>query len=141
MDKIKKIREERKLSQDDLAKRLGVTRAVISQYETGKRQPKLDQLKKIAAALNCSYLDLIGEGEPFKQWLDNVLSSLVTKGEIASYKRIDDSRLDLVLYDDNDKNIKHSYLINTSWFNHPYEQHMEDARNDVLKIINDFIKF
>lgn len=55
-DRIKKVREYRKLSQDDLAKRLGVTRAVISQYETGKRQPKLDQLIRISDVLNCSFL-------------------------------------------------------------------------------------
>lgn len=142
MNKIKEIRKKKGMSQQALAAALNVDRPSVSKWENGIKEPRPETLKKIAAVLGCSYSDLIdNEGSLFKTWLDNVLSALVEKGEIASFKRIDDSRLDLVLYDDNDKNIKHTYLINTDWFKRTYMQHMEDARNDVLKIINDFIKF
>lgn len=46
-----RLRQERKkadLTQEDVAKMLGVTKMTISQYETGKRNPDLETLKKLA---------------------------------------------------------------------------------------------
>lgn len=93
MYKIKELRKERGLSQTKLAAMLGVTRAVISQYEVGTRKPKTEQLKKIAAALNCSYWDLVGEDEIFKQWIDSLFSKMVTEGIIVSYEWDGEDRL------------------------------------------------
>jgi transcriptional regulator with XRE-family HTH domain len=49
---VKRLREERKLTQAELAKRAGVTEAYISMLEGGQRKnPSLPTLKKLARAL------------------------------------------------------------------------------------------
>ena len=51
-DNIKKIRAEKKLSQKALGNILGVSQAMIAQYETGKRIPKIETVDRIANALD-----------------------------------------------------------------------------------------
>lgn len=51
-ERIKEARQERGLSQEELAQIINSTKSAISRYESGKRQPRIEQLKSIAAALN-----------------------------------------------------------------------------------------
>ncbi|WP_037351164.1 helix-turn-helix domain-containing protein [Anaeroarcus burkinensis] len=51
-DKIKSLRKEKGLSQEDLAKKCGLNRNSIYKYEKNETTPKLNQIKKIAAALD-----------------------------------------------------------------------------------------
>lgn len=58
-----KIREARKnagLTQDQLAKTLGINRATLSRYESGEIDPPISQIQKISQALNVSINDLLG---------------------------------------------------------------------------------
>lgn len=48
---IRTLRERRKLTQEELAQRLFVTRQTVSNYETGRSRPDLDMLVKIAQVL------------------------------------------------------------------------------------------
>lgn len=52
--KIKALRKTRGLTQAELADRLGLERASISNYETGKRAPHLHQLEQISKVLGVS---------------------------------------------------------------------------------------
>ena len=56
---LKKIRTEKKMSQGDIARTLGVDRGYISNIENGKKNPTLETLKKIADALKVSIEDLV----------------------------------------------------------------------------------
>lgn len=58
--RIKKIREEKGLKQDYLAKEAQINRPNISKYETGERAIPLDVLKKISTILNTSTDYLLG---------------------------------------------------------------------------------
>lgn len=49
--RIRKIREDKSLTQTELAKRVGVKPATISRYENGENQPSPEMLSKIAVAL------------------------------------------------------------------------------------------
>lgn len=50
--KIKKVREEQGISQDMLAKKSGISRAIISDLETGKaKNVTVGTMKKIASTL------------------------------------------------------------------------------------------
>ena len=49
--KIKKIRKERKVSQHDLAEKVGINPNHLSRLETGKYNPSVSVLKKIAESL------------------------------------------------------------------------------------------
>ena len=60
-EKIKEIRREKGITQGELAARLGVSQAMITQYENGTRGPKkFDTVKKIARALDVSADDILG---------------------------------------------------------------------------------
>ena len=45
---IKKLREERKLSQKDIAEYLGITRQAVNSYECGRREPDYNTLVSLA---------------------------------------------------------------------------------------------
>lgn len=49
---IKKARQKRGLSQEELAHDVGITKSTISKYELGHREPSFEQLKKIAKVLD-----------------------------------------------------------------------------------------
>ena len=51
-ERIKEARQERGLSQEELAQIINSTKSAISRYESGKRQPRIEQLKSIASALD-----------------------------------------------------------------------------------------
>lgn len=63
---LKEIRYSRKkqgLSQEQLAKMSGLSRYTIMNFESGKRDPRIKDLRKIAKALNVSIEELISENE------------------------------------------------------------------------------
>ena len=51
---MKKIREAKRMSQGDICRTLEVDRAYISNLESGKRNPTLATIKRIADALGVS---------------------------------------------------------------------------------------
>lgn len=59
-EKIKAARIAAHMTQADLAKILGVAYQNIGQWESGKRNPKLDTIAKISKALNVRIEDLMG---------------------------------------------------------------------------------
>lgn len=61
MPSIRKQREARNMSQQELAALLNVTQAAVSHWETGRRVPDANDLIAIARALHCKVDDLIKE--------------------------------------------------------------------------------
>ena len=61
--KIKLLREEKELSQLELAKILNISNSTLSQYEAGNRVPGDDIKKKIADYFNVSVDFLLGRTE------------------------------------------------------------------------------
>lgn len=53
-EQIRELRKKRGMTQEQLANKLGTTKAAISRYEKDQRQPKISQIKKIATALDAS---------------------------------------------------------------------------------------
>lgn len=47
-EKLKKIRTDRNLTQEELAEKIFVTRTAVSKWESGKGYPNIDSLKEIA---------------------------------------------------------------------------------------------
>jgi len=72
---IKKLREERKLSINQLALYSGVSAAHISRIERGLRDPSPEILKKISQALKVPYEDLM----KIAGYLDQEGNSLLSK--------------------------------------------------------------
>ena len=59
-ERLRRLRKERKLTQQQLAELIGVKNGVISFYELGDRIPSPDVLRKLALALHVSTDFLLG---------------------------------------------------------------------------------
>jgi transcriptional regulator with XRE-family HTH domain len=58
-NRIKQLRKQVPLTQAQLASKLGVSRAAVSQFETGDSKPSLSTLMKLAEVLGVSINDLV----------------------------------------------------------------------------------
>lgn len=71
-ERIRSARKSAGLTQVQLAEKSGVASISIHQYESGKRQPRIEQLQAIADALNISLDDLLNIGKlPTKTEIDS----------------------------------------------------------------------
>ena len=59
-NRLKEIRQEKKLSQKDLAKKLNISQQAISLYEKGNRELKLETWQKLADFFNVPVDYLLG---------------------------------------------------------------------------------
>lgn len=60
MNNLLQLREEKKISQEDIAKILGVTRQAYSRYERGERELNYTSLKKLSKFFDVSIDYLLG---------------------------------------------------------------------------------
>jgi transcriptional regulator with XRE-family HTH domain len=59
-ERLRKIREEKRLTQGELAEKAGFQPSAISHFELGRRSPSFDNLKKLADALSVTVDYLLG---------------------------------------------------------------------------------
>ena len=62
-DRLRDMREEKKLSQGDIEKRTGLLRCYISRVENGHTVPAIETLEKLARALEVPLYQLFYDGE------------------------------------------------------------------------------
>ena len=58
-EKILRLRKRARLTQDELARLVNVSRFAVTAWELGKATPRSDKLKPLAKALKCKVTDLI----------------------------------------------------------------------------------
>lgn len=80
-ERLLQVRKKRKVSQDELAKKLGVHAPVIGRYERGEVKPSIETAAKMAEALGVSLDYLTGLSD---QELDQSL--LKQMGELQALK-------------------------------------------------------
>jgi transcriptional regulator with XRE-family HTH domain len=89
-DRLRAIREERKLSQGDIEGSTGLLRCYVSRVENGHTVPSLETLEKFARALDVPLYRLFHEGEndpePLKL-LDRKASSVKLWGSAGKEAR------------------------------------------------------
>lgn len=75
-ENIKKIRQERGLTQKKLGELCGIAESTIRKYELNLLNPKLETLRKIATSLNVTISDLLddSEWEEYRQEMINDFS-------------------------------------------------------------------
>lgn len=66
-DALSRLRRERGLTQEELAKKLFVTRQAVSRWENGETAPGIDMIKLIAIALQVPVTELIAMPEHYCQ--------------------------------------------------------------------------
>jgi transcriptional regulator with XRE-family HTH domain len=62
-DRLRELREAKKLSQGDIEKRTGLLRCYISRVENGHTVPAIETLEKLARALEVPLYQLFYDGE------------------------------------------------------------------------------
>lgn len=104
---IKRIRKEKKLSMDTLAKKLGLSnRSSIAHIENGSRSLRLDTVEKIAKALEVSPFEIMGPS-----YFDNIIDSDKIKSDVKLFDNIsscyeENEALQLIRIIDNFNNLK-----------------------------------
>jgi transcriptional regulator with XRE-family HTH domain len=62
-DRLRELREQKKLSQGDIEKRTGLLRCYISRVENGHTVPAIETLEKLARAMEVPLYQLFYDGE------------------------------------------------------------------------------
>ena len=62
-NKLKEARKSCGMTQDEIAKELGIPRGNIANYETGRREPDLETIARLADYYNVSTDRLLGIGK------------------------------------------------------------------------------
>ena len=91
-DRLRVMREEKKLSQGDIEKRTGLLRCYISRVENGHTVPAIETLEKLARALECPLYQLFYDGEeppqlpnlPKRKSSDDIAWGSVGKKRVSS---------------------------------------------------------
>ena len=60
---LKTLREQKNLTQEQLAEMCGVRRTTISMIEVGTNKPSIDLALKLAKTLDCTVEQLVGESD------------------------------------------------------------------------------
>ena len=81
-ESIKRIREEKGFSQEELARKLDVAQSTIGMWESGKRTPKLDELNRLARVLKITINRLIGQMKERK--VELIKNEIYVDGEKVS---------------------------------------------------------
>lgn len=95
-DRLKEIMRIRQLKQADLARATGLAKGGISNYITGRYEPKSDVISKLAKALNCSEMWLWGYDVPMDRQVQKTISPEereLSEGEkmwLELYNRVSD---------------------------------------------------
>lgn len=62
-DNIRKYRKIRNLTQKELGETIGISNTYLSDIETGRTNPSIKTLKKIAKGLEIKYMELLKDTE------------------------------------------------------------------------------
>ena len=83
---IKTLRNEKRLTQEQLSEQFGVSRRTVSRWETGSNVPDLDILVEMADYFEVDLRELL-DGERKKEKMDKELKETVLK--VADYSNIE----------------------------------------------------
>lgn len=89
-DRLKQARLDKKLTQSDLAKKVGVTKSAIANYETGVSQAKNEVIIKICTVLEISPDILFQDEIASVDKIDRALKMAIDLGEIMKRRLYSD---------------------------------------------------
>lgn len=87
-EKLKTIRKEAKLSQEQLAEKIGVSRQAITKWETDMGIPDIENIMAISALFDISIDDLLSNERGIKKTTEYLFES-ITEYDISEPKRYD----------------------------------------------------
>ena len=115
-DRLKELRQERKLTQEEFSKLTGISRSAIGMYESGKREPNFKTLELIADFFNVDMDYLLGKSDTTTQiqlpagTFKPVFKKVPLLGYVAAGKPLEDLNQD-VSYVDVDGKYKVDFCV------------------------------
>lgn len=92
---LKKLRNEKELTQEQFAEKLGVSRRTVSRWETGTNMPDLDLLMEIADYYQVDLRELL-DGERKSEKMNKELEETVLK--VADYSNEEKRKLTKIMH-------------------------------------------
>ncbi|MCK8826363.1 helix-turn-helix domain-containing protein [Natroniella acetigena] len=83
--RLKKLRKEKGLKQDDLAKMINKSKSTISSYESERRIPDINVVAELADLFHVDVDYLIGKTDVKRDKTDKIRQALKTNPELAEY--------------------------------------------------------
>lgn len=98
MERLKRLREEKNMTQVRLAIELGVSQETISGYEIGKAVPPADMLVKLADALDTSVDYILGRTDD-KRFIKLLKSDLSNQEQeiISTFRKLPKNKKERIL--------------------------------------------
>lgn len=85
---IKEARKKAGMTQKQLGEKLGIAYQTLAQWENDLRNPKYDTIRRIAAALDVEWTELVPEEEQGQQVIDHIKEKLGTiSGSTLTYEQ------------------------------------------------------
>lgn len=78
-DNLKNIRKQKKISQEDLAEKIGVSRQSVSKWECGEAYPTMDNIMRLCKLFNCKINNLVHDDLTDIDSLDEEIKMSVVK--------------------------------------------------------------
>ena len=78
-DNLKLIRKSKKMSQEELAEKVNVSRQSVSKWETGEAYPEMNNILELCKIFNCKINDLVHEDMSDISSLDEEIVMKVAK--------------------------------------------------------------
>lgn len=95
-ERIKQTRKAKGLTQKQLGELSETSEGTVRQYEIGKRQPRLEQLRRIATALEVEWTDLVDGEEQGQKIVDHLTERLKNTGPLKKISIEEAYRLGLL---------------------------------------------
>lgn len=92
-DRLKQLRNERNLTQKELAEYIGTTRATLASWETGRREPDMETLRKLSEYFNVSLDWLMGKTDirdPHNLFIEEAAQKYGPRGKKQAEKLLKD---------------------------------------------------
>lgn len=90
-ERLRRLREQKKMTQNDVAKYLGITRPAYTQYENDVRKPDPDTLAKLADLFSVSIDYLVTGRELDERTDDSTHASLVSPEQAEFLKWVEEN--------------------------------------------------
>ena len=87
-DNLKRVRKMRKISQEDLADKLGVSRQSVSKWETGENYPSMTNIMCLCTIFKCNINELVHEDMADINSLDEEVKMSVVKFKEEKQKKV-----------------------------------------------------
>jgi transcriptional regulator with XRE-family HTH domain len=88
-NRIAQLRDEKKLTQEELAQKVGINRAALSHYENNRREPDYETLQRIATFFHVSIDYLMGGVQDTSKITDPNVQQFVDGVELSDQALLD----------------------------------------------------